>query len=1726
MKRYRSVIYAIYFFAMAIAAATPHDALAQVLYTPPGPGSANPALQSDGIQVPDVFGSTPNWQLSPPLRKFVDTLAPLGCGTTNNLGQCIPVAVPDKLTFPGSDYYEIELRRYTEKMHTDLPNNTTLQGYVQVNNGTNGAGDTNNVAPASIHYLGPTIVATKGRPVRIKFTNKLPLESVEPFYLPVDESVMGAGMGPLTSVGGPCNPVWDPRIGESKPDCAKYTKNRAELHLHGGHSPWISDGTPHQWITPAGENTPYEKGTSVVNVPDMWYTAAGNVIPSCAGNTTCGIGGSSNNPGDGSQTYYYTNDQSSRLMFYHDHAYGITRLNVYAGEAAGYLIQDDTEADLVNRGIIPADQIPLIIQDKSFVDAGTIGTLDPTWVWGTGAETPIRWLDADGQDIVSCGSNPTCAVPGARKLIGRTPKTGDLWWPHVYMPAENPYDLGGVNPMGRWVYGLYFWPPTTGIKFLPVTNPYHDCGEGGLCYSYWEPPTMPAPPNPSWVAEAFVDTPMVNGTVYPKLTVQPKAYRFRILNAAHDRIWNLQLYVADATVNPNVANPACNGTCATNTEVKMVPAIKYPAFPDWDASADQREGGVPDPATAGPPWIQIGNEGGFLPAPAVIASKPISFVLDPTQFNVGNVNDGSLILAPAERADVIIDFSQYAGKTLILFNDAPAAFPAFVPNNDYYTGAPDMTETGGHPGPKAGIGPNTRTIMQIQVAAAAPAQPFNLSVLLDEFTTTGVKDGVFKKAQHPTIVGQTAYNTAFNTTFPAVAPFWGIANIGDQNISFSTLQGTFPNYAQETVNSYPMQPKALHDEMGAVWDDYGRMSAKLGLELPNTNNINQIFVMQNYQDPATEHLQDGKVQLWKLTHNGVDTHPLHFHLFDVQVVNRVGWDGFVRLPWPNELGWKETVRVSPLEDTIVALRPKAPPVPFALPNSSRLLQPALPTGATEGFMNLDPLTGQPKSPADTNQIADFGAEYVWHCHILSHEEQDMMRPLVLRSATAPPSDPTGLTATSGFQKNTLDWTDISSAVTGTPYNTTLGFLIERCNGTCDAGTGAFTQIAEMTLLSSSSPVYVDRAVNPGSVYTYRVIGYNRYTDVYAGPAAAVWYDGVTTPAYSNVVTSQTWTAASGVSLTATDAVTGATVTSPHTAPVKFVALGSGATVPYQYRFKLDGVVVQDYSATRYWIIPAGITPGGYTVTVDVRTNFAVTTPDVSASMPFTIIPVIDSTPPITTAIPAAGAFLNPVTVYLLVDEAGSIIKYTIDGSDPTTSGTAQVYTAPINISTTTTLKYYSTDPAGNPEAVQSGIYELRSINLNASLKINGGASVTNSTAVTLTISATRATLMRFSNDGITYSADEAYGTSKAWTLTPASPDGPRTVYVRFTDTDSVLQDPFIAQISLDTFAPITAVSPIPGTYAPVSVTLTANEPATIYYTTDGSTPTTASTMYTVPILIGVSTTINFFAVDTAGNAESVQTATWNIYFPVLTASVNINNGATATNSSIVVLALSAATANTGASIASMQFSNDGITYSAEQAYNSSKTWTLVAGDGLKTVYVKFTETGFTGSIAYPPVTANIILDTLAPVTTVSPVPGTYFTATMPITLSANEQSTIYYTVDGSAPTTDSLVYTGPISVSGTVTLKYFAVDVAGNEEAAKSGMWVTYPDGNLGNGGTVADALQALLIATGVVQPTASDLQHGDVAPLVGGKPAPDGKIDIGDVVVILRRAVDLIAAW
>ena len=158
----------------------------------------------------------------------------------------------------------------------------------------------------------------------------------------------------------------------------------------------------------------------------------------------------------------------------------------------------------------------------------------------------------------------------------------------------------------------------------------------------------------------------------------------------------------------------------------------------------------------------------------------------------------------------------------------------------------------------------------------------------------------------------------------------------------------FTPIGQATPITLPLQPKGIQELFTL---DYGRMNALLSYEIPQTTGTIQTTIIQAYIDPPNElmansnratpigALGDG-TQIWKFTHNGVDTHVMHFHLFNVQIINRVGWDGAIKPADLNEIGWKESVRMNPLEDIIVALRPfAANNHPFKLPNSVRLLDP-------------------------------------------------------------------------------------------------------------------------------------------------------------------------------------------------------------------------------------------------------------------------------------------------------------------------------------------------------------------------------------------------------------------------------------------------------------------------------------------------------------------------------------------------------------------------------------------------------------------------------------------------------------------------------------------------------------------------------------------------------------------------------------------------------------------
>jgi len=213
--------------------------------------------------------------------------------------------------------------------------------------------------------------------------------------------------------------------------------------------------------------------------PDSWFTSDGKTGSVAAANPT-----------------HYPNDQSARSLWYHDHALGITRLNVYAGLAGFYFIRDNEE-DALNLPSGPYE-IPLMIQDRKF---GVDGSL-------------------------------------------------------LYPPAKN-----GTHPM--------------------------------------------------WMQEFFGDTICVNGKAAPFLEVEPRKYRFRMVNGSNSRFYHLTLVPADAAGKPN---------------------------------------GRPVDA---PPFRQIGTDSGLLPAP---------------------LSMHYLIFSPGERFDLVIDFSDFKGENFALVNDAPAPY--------------------------------------------------------------------------------------------------------------------------------------------------------------------------------------------------------------------------------------------------------------------------------------------------------------------------------------------------------------------------------------------------------------------------------------------------------------------------------------------------------------------------------------------------------------------------------------------------------------------------------------------------------------------------------------------------------------------------------------------------------------------------------------------------------------------------------------------------------------------------------------------------------------------------------------------------------------------------------------------------------------------------------------------------------------------------------------------
>ena len=491
---------------------------------------------------------------------------------------------------------------------------------------------------------------------------------------------------------------------------------------------------------------------------------------------------------------------------------------------------------------------------------------------------------------------------------------------------------------------------------------------------------------------------------------------------------------------------------------------------------------------------------------------------------------------------------------------------------------------------------------------------------------------MFESGQHPIIVGQAAYNSAYGTNFAASsncnAPGStlqrcdGYVRVNDTStFGFNTLIG------QNTKMTMPLQPKAIHDEMNATtFDEFGRMQANLGVEaqppVPGAQNV----VLYPYVNPATELIDatglpvgdinvtpissatDG-TQIWRITHNGVDTHPIHFHLYDVQLVNRVTWDNIIIPPDATELGWKDTVRIAPLEDTIVALRPVIPSLPWELPNAIRPLSPMLPLGSEMGFNNVDP-QGNPTIPI-TNTLVNFGWEYVYHCHILSHEEMDMMRPVAV---AVPPVAPCELV----FDETTmtLSWVDTSISETAFVVEKSTDSIVWTYVGQIDVpldvpntSGGLISYIDPSWVTGETYRVYAQKTVGDTLVPGFPTVtvrsGY-AYLGVVTPPAAftkSLPANGATNQLLNPTLS---WGASSGATYfeycydtTNDNACTGWTNNGTATS-VGLSGLSIGTTYYWHVRaVNCIGTTYANGSDTAYWSFTTGVPPAAFNKSLPV-----------------------------------------------------------------------------------------------------------------------------------------------------------------------------------------------------------------------------------------------------------------------------------------------------------------------------------------------------------------------------------------------------------------------------------------------------------------------------------------------------------------------------------------------
>lgn len=768
---------------------------------------------------------------------------------------------------------------------------------------SSGIGGAAGVAPAAnstFNYPAFTVEATTNVSDTVRWINDLK-DPVTGHYLPhlfkVDQTLHWANPTNANCIMPPFNRT-DCETGIPTPYNGPVPM---VTHVHGAHVQGHSDGYPEQWWLPAANNIPagYAKYGSHFEQADN-----SNTVP-------------------GSAFFSYENTQPAATLWYHDHALGMTRLNVYAGPAGFWLVRggaNDTAA-----GVLPGPA----------PTAGVDPNLDPT------ARQTIREIPVAIQDR-SFNADGSLFYPEDRSFFD-----GFIG---PYIGGMEPSDISGI-----------------------------------------------------WNPEAFFNTVVVNGTTWPKFEVAPARYRLRLLNGCDSRTINLAMFV--------VTSLGADNTPGTADDV-LGPEI---------------------------PIYQIGGDQGFLPQVAMIT----------TGFNTALPGDGTfptpvaaatpeqaLLMGPAERADVIIDFGGMANGTRIrMINTAPdAPFGGFpdIPSDPLTTGqVMDFIVNTTLPAQPTDTSSTPPESLVLPAEAALGAESVTRQVSLNELSSDQVCveiDGVTGE-----IVG-----TLFSTT------------AGDPNF--------LANCAAATVTP------------GNTAEPMGPRQALLGI-LRDIGGGTMVAEPLRWMDGLSEIPNLNDTEVWEIFNTTMDAHPIHMHLVRYEVINREDLDptalaagnlvpsGAISPPNPNELGYKDTVIAYPGQ--ITRLKAKF----------------------------------------------DIEGLYVWHCHIIEHEDNEMMRPYVVHKRRINADfDGDGKTDLALWSDTTGEWM-ITPSLGGMMYTVAYGSTGDKqVSGDYD-GDGK----NDIAIWRAGTWFIMNSADNTQTVVSYGTSGDTPVPGDYDGDSktdAAVWRDGI------------------------------------------------------------------------------------------------------------------------------------------------------------------------------------------------------------------------------------------------------------------------------------------------------------------------------------------------------------------------------------------------------------------------------------------------------------------------------------------------------------------------------------------------------------------------------------------------------------------------------------------